>query len=97
MTLQSLIGMRVRSGDQRRLGRIFGFRGERSGPDILVTHVRIGVAAWLEMLWPHRWVRRLWTRHAPLELPWEAISRVDREVELRPEWDEARCREHPLR
>ena len=93
MTLQSLIGKPVVAGDGGRIGRIFSFRGERRGGNILVTHFRVGLGAWMERLWPSGGLRHLFARHPPLEVPWEAIASVDRDVRLKPEWTEARCRE----
>jgi sporulation protein YlmC with PRC-barrel domain len=92
MTLQSLIGKRVHSSDGTCLGHVFAFRGERDGSDLRVTHLRVGLGAWIERLWPHARVRRLFTRQTPLELPWEAIESVDREVHLKGGWNVVRAR-----
>jgi hypothetical protein len=80
-SLQSMMGKRVLSGDGLVLGRVFSAHAQREGGAIRITHLLVGKAEWLELLWPHHAVRRLFTRHPPLALPWAAVA----------SWDENRC------
>jgi hypothetical protein len=92
MTLHDLLDKRTVSGDGRALGRIFDFKGRREDGDLLITHIHVGWPCWVETLWPHSFVRRLLTRREPLEIPWEAIESVGREVRLARDWTYARAR-----
>ena len=86
MTLHDLLDKKAVSADGRALGRIFEFRAKREDGRLLITHIHIGWPCWIETLWPHSFVRRLLTRREPLEVPWEAIESVGREVRLGREW-----------
>src|SRR5436190_2025027 len=86
MTLEPMIGKKVLAADRRCLGRLHGFKGKRTGPDLHITHITVGLLGWLENLWPHPALRRFLTRSDPLEIPWEAIESVDRHIQLKPSW-----------
>jgi sporulation protein YlmC with PRC-barrel domain len=91
MTLQTLLDKRVLTADGACVGRVYDFTAIRDGREIRITHVCVGVAAWIARLrlpGALRWLFRL----APgFRIPWEAIARVDRDVHLKEAWDRARC------
>jgi sporulation protein YlmC with PRC-barrel domain len=91
MTLQSLLDKRVRTADGACVGRIYDFRARWEGQEIVVTHLRVGVAAWIARLRLQGPLRWLGGAAQGMEIPWEAIASVDRDVHLRSPWDRARC------
>jgi sporulation protein YlmC with PRC-barrel domain len=93
VTLQTLMNKPVRTADGKRVGRIHDFGARWDGETILVTHLRVGASAWIERLRPPGALRWLFQLTPGMDLPWEAIDAVDREVRLKPGWDRARCEE----
>jgi sporulation protein YlmC with PRC-barrel domain len=91
VTLQSLLDKRVLTTDGDSLGRVFDFRARREGSEIRVTHIRVGIGAWIARLHPYGGVRRLFGSAPGLEIPWEAVASVDQEVRLEEGWDRTRC------
>jgi sporulation protein YlmC with PRC-barrel domain len=91
MTLQCLLNKRVRTAEGSYLGRLYSFRARREGPELVITHLRVGLAAWVHRLHLHG-ARRWLCRAAPdLDIPWEAIAAVDHDVRLVQGWERTRC------
>ena len=93
MNLQTLLNKPVRTADGLDLGRIYDFRARREGNEILVTHIRVGAAAWIARLRMTGWLRRLFSSAKEFDLPWEAIATVGDQVQLGSGWDMVRCEE----
>ena len=91
MTLQTLLNKRVLSSDGSDLGRIYDFRARRDAQDVLVTHIRVGAAAWIGRLRLPRPLRWLLRSAEQFDIPWEAIRAVGDDVQLDQGWDRARC------
>ncbi len=91
MTLQTLLDKRVLTADGACVGRIFDFRAVREGREIRITHLCVGAAAWIARLRLPGALRRLFALAPGMQIPWEAIAVVDRDVRLKPAWDRARC------
>jgi len=97
MRLQAMLNKHVLASDGADLGRIYDFRARREGADILVTHIRVGAAAWIGRLRLPQSLRRLLRSARQLDIPWEAIDSVSDNVQLGSEWDRARCAEYAVR
>ena len=97
MTLQSLLNKRVITADGACLGRIYDFRARREGPNVVVTHLRVGVAAWGHRLHLHGVLRWLLSAAQEMDIPWEAIAAVGTHISLKPGWDCARCEGYLIR
>lgn len=97
MTLQTLLNKRVVADDGAYMGKVFDFRARCQGPEVVVTHIRVGVATWVGRLRLQGWLRRLFSEARELELPWEAIGAVEDDIRLKPGWDRVRCEECSVR
>jgi hypothetical protein len=90
MTLQGLLNKRVRTAEGLDLGRIYSVRARREGPELVITHLRVGLAAWIHRLHlPGAW-RWLGRTVPDLDIPWDAIAVVEHDVRLKPGWHRAR-------
>src|SRR5437763_12892530 len=91
MTLQTILNKRVVASDGHVIGLVYDFRARSDDDDIYVTHICVGAAAWVFRLGLQRAFGRLVRGVQLLDIPWEAIAAVDSTVNLKPEWDKARC------
>jgi sporulation protein YlmC with PRC-barrel domain len=91
MTLQTLLNKRVVTEDGAYLGRVYDFRAQHEGNDILITHIRVGAAAWIGRLRLPHMLRRMLRAGELFDIPWEAIGAVDSDVLLDRGWTRARC------
>jgi sporulation protein YlmC with PRC-barrel domain len=91
MTLQALLNKRVLTGDGHSIGHVYDFRARSDNSTIHITHIRVGMAAWVSRLGLHRGFGWLLRGMQLCDIPWEAIAAVDSTVNLKPEWDKARC------
>jgi hypothetical protein len=90
MTLQGLLNKRVRTAEGLDLGRISSFRTRCEGPELVITHLCVGLAAWIHRLHLHGAWRWLGRAVPDLDIPWDAIAAVDHDVRLKPGWNRAR-------
>lgn len=97
MQLQTLLNMRVLSEEGECLGKIYDFRARQAGNDVLITHIRVGAAAWVGRLRLPRALRDLLKSAQEFDIPWEALETVEADVRLGPGWDRARCAECAVR
>jgi len=69
VTLQTLLNKHVIAADGADLGRIYDFRARRDGQAVLVTHIRVGAAAWIVRLRLPPLRRRLLRAAHLMEIP----------------------------
>jgi hypothetical protein len=87
---------RVRSSDGKSLGHVFEFHAKEIDGAVYITHLVVGAAAWTYRLALRKALGGVFANGTALELPWEAIQTVDREVKLKDGWDRERCK-HNMR
>ena len=91
MTLQTLLNKKVITADGKAIGKIYDFKAATESSAIIVTHIRVGAAAWLMRLGILSWL----THHAwglpGFDLPWEAIATAESAIHLKEGWDWIRC------
>lgn len=91
MTLQTLLNKKVITADGKCLGKIYDFKAATEGSDIIITHIRVGMVAWLVRLGIPGWLKRRDLEQHGFDLPFEAIASVDSAVRLKEGWDWTRC------
>jgi hypothetical protein len=68
------------AADSVCLGCLYDFRARGEEPEVVVTHVRLGGAAWAHRLHLDVIGRWLLRTAGELDLPWEAIAAVETRV-----------------
>src|SRR5205085_8393902 len=91
MTLQTLLDKKVITADGKAVGKVYDFKAVTEGSSIIVTHIRVGAAAWLMRLGIPGWLRPNGLRWHGFDLPWEAIATADSAIRLKQGWDSIRC------
>src|SRR4051794_24880607 len=92
MTLQTLLNKKVITADGKVVGKVYDFKAATEGSTIIVTHIRVGAAAWLMRLGILGWLTQRGLRKHGFDLPWEAIATADSAIHLKEGWDWIRCK-----
>jgi sporulation protein YlmC with PRC-barrel domain len=96
MTLQTLLNKKVITADGKAVGKVYDFKAACQGSSIIVTHIRVGAAAWLMRLGIPGWVQRSSLGQQGFDLPWQAIATADSSIHLKEGWDRVRCESYRI-